>query len=843
MFASRELRKTVHRVRNKEVGRGRGPTSGANDVMKILWNIALLVGCKAARLALDVWLPDNADPALAYGLEAAAGFTALRVLFFASRRFLLRLLLRCQPWARQRQQQTPLASACWEASLAILQPGNATTAYLQQVLPSLPRPGPVRALKQYLDCLAATASASAKDAVVADVQDILLRGPEDLERDLDCCIAHGDCDWAWSCTWKDTLVHDDSHLLGRCFFLLDREVLPEGTQGRQMMRAAVLTMRLLDFMKRVGNSDIPCRGLMSRANPMPKIVPRSVHVFDTLFATTVEPIGTTNATVNRRSLQHCSNHIVVLSHGQAVEVPIRDVSGARVSEGQLLKLLVSAEAAAKRRKNACTGKHAFDLDALSWLSWSEWSEAIVCLEIDKGVKLQHDSTAKSPAIEKMWSAALVLALDESLPSWPQALDNLSNRALSLLLGPSPACQGRSRWRGAFCLVVQPDGYAGLCCTLPLAEPWAASQMWEFALARERYPISTANAEVEVATPRCIRTQVRDAETELMVTKRVESAQMTYARVALGVSLRVLVINNLGWHMLKALQVDPTALLHLAAQIALYRVQGTVSMALDSVATPLFSGGRSDWAWTTTTKVVEFLMAFCEDVHQIQKKGCDQHRSVTRSLLVDCCNALENLRHETVLGHGFYRFLLALRGSTSSSHRRALFESILPRRHRSDGAPAVGLSTILWEVQADPKTSASQLSLGGGGGFCAAGSSAASCCRVSVSPVGDDRLVLHVMCSPADVETRILRTSACPGLSRNVKTCQEHLFNDAGADSVGSVTDKFLDSGSCRSHYPKAHDYGESDRAGEASTVSADAVAQEMQRALHGMVDLLQLSTL
>ena len=112
MFASRELRKTVHRVRNKEVGRGRGPTSGANDVMKILWNVALLVGCKAARLALDVWLPDNADPALAYGLEAAAGFTALRVLFFACRRFLLRLLLRCHPWARQRQQQRepPLSS-------------------------------------------------------------------------------------------------------------------------------------------------------------------------------------------------------------------------------------------------------------------------------------------------------------------------------------------------------------------------------------------------------------------------------------------------------------------------------------------------------------------------------------------------------------------------------------------------------------------------------------------------------------------------------------------------------------------------------------------------------------
>ena len=118
----------------------------------------------------------------------------------------------------------------------------------------------------------------------------------------------------------------------------------------------------------------------------------------------------------------------------------------------------------------CTGKHAFDLDALSWLSWSEWSEAIVCLEIDKGVKLQHDSTAKSPAIEKMWSAALVLALDESLPSWPQALDNLSNRALSLLLGPSPACQGQGPVRTASPpMAATSSSVISICC--PVVRPW------------------------------------------------------------------------------------------------------------------------------------------------------------------------------------------------------------------------------------------------------------------------------------------------------------------------------------------------------------------------------------
>lgn len=51
--------------------------------------------------------------------------------------------------------------------------------------------------------------------------------------------------------------------------------------------------------------------------------------------------------LHRYDFQRCSHYIVVLCHGQAVEVPVRDASGARVSEGQLMKLLISAEAAAK----------------------------------------------------------------------------------------------------------------------------------------------------------------------------------------------------------------------------------------------------------------------------------------------------------------------------------------------------------------------------------------------------------------------------------------------------------------------------------------------------------------
>lgn len=298
MFGSRAFRDTARRVKTRQAGRGWGPKSGINDAPKLLASVALLVGATAGSRLLEAWL-EQPDPFVLWVVDAMAGFAGLRVLFFAARRPLLRVLLRAQPWARP--TGSPLAGACWEASLALLQPGNATTSYLERVLPPLPGPGPARAFQQHLDALAPTASASAREAAASATRELLRAGPRVLEQDMGRCAEHDGSDWAWACTWKEPLVHDDAHLLGRCYYLLDRPELPEGTKGKQVMRAAVLTMRLLDFMKRVGNCAIPCRGLMSRVHPVPKIVPRCVQAFDTLFATAIEPLDTADATVQTPS--------------------------------------------------------------------------------------------------------------------------------------------------------------------------------------------------------------------------------------------------------------------------------------------------------------------------------------------------------------------------------------------------------------------------------------------------------------------------------------------------------------------------------------------------------------
>ena len=64
------------------------------------------------------------------------------------------------------------------------------------------------------------------------------------------------------------------------------------------------------------------------------------------------------------------------------------------------------------------------LDTLAWLPWAEWGEAVSLVTLDTGVKFNDDkssmpSSRAMRAIEKMWTAALVVALDSSLPSWPQ----------------------------------------------------------------------------------------------------------------------------------------------------------------------------------------------------------------------------------------------------------------------------------------------------------------------------------------------------------------------------------------------------------------------------------------
>jgi hypothetical protein len=431
-------------------------------------------------------------------------------------------------------------------------------------------------------------------------------------------------------------------------------------------------------------------------------------------------------------------------------------------------------------------------------------------------------------IEKLRSAALVLALDSSLPSWPQAKDLLSNRALALLLGPSPACRGAGRWRGsAFCLVVQPDGYAGLCCTLPLAEPWAACQMWEFALSKERYPISSARCDAEVAQPICLRKQAIDAATDLTSRTRLQRACASFSEATCDVSLRVIHIKNIGWRMVQGLKVAPPALFHLAAHVALFRVQGKISMTLDCVPTRLFSGGRSDWICTTRDPVVKFVVAFC---NRMQSKNDGEERKVLRSLLVHTCKTLDMMRRETALGQGFYRFLLALRGSASSSQRRTLFQALVPAHQPSDdeGAIApVGLSTLLCEVQSDPKTPLQSLSLGCGGGFCMASNSGG--CRISVVPVGDFQLVFHVFCSNSNALSAGSTQAATRDPNDHLHPMDEDFVDCTETEEIGGAA---LEEGH---RSPRRGDRAST----QIQAISADSVAREMERALYDLVDLLQ----
>lgn len=305
MLGARALRNTARRVKERKFGKAWGPGSGVNDASKLLSSLVLFVGSTAAGRLLPHVMPDDVDEMLLWIIHAVASVATCRVVFFVVRRPTMRLLLRVQPWARSNSQDSPLCIAIWEVALALLQPGNASTAFFEGVLPPLPRCGTDRALQRHLQALEPVASAAAHEAANEAARQ-LLRVRAELEQDLSRCTQEdGSGDWAWACTWKQPLQYRDAHVLARCFYLLDRQALPEGVQGKQMMRAAVLTMRLLDFMKRVGHSTIPCRGLMSRAQPVPKIVPRCVQAFDTLFATSIEPESTGVKVEHHVLSMHC----------------------------------------------------------------------------------------------------------------------------------------------------------------------------------------------------------------------------------------------------------------------------------------------------------------------------------------------------------------------------------------------------------------------------------------------------------------------------------------------------------------------------------------------------------
>jgi hypothetical protein len=178
MFGARALRKTARRVREGKVGRKEwGTASGVNDTPKLLASLALFVCSTAAGRMLQAVLPEGIDASLLLWIaHAVASFAACRVVFFVARRPTLRLLLRVQPWAEPQPQHSPLGVAVWEVALALLQPGNASTAFLERVLPSLPIPSVHRAVQRHLDALEPVASAKARDAAGTGARELLRVG-------------------------------------------------------------------------------------------------------------------------------------------------------------------------------------------------------------------------------------------------------------------------------------------------------------------------------------------------------------------------------------------------------------------------------------------------------------------------------------------------------------------------------------------------------------------------------------------------------------------------------------------------------------------------------------------
>ena len=177
MFGARALRNSARRVREGKVGKKAwGAVSGVNDTPKLLASLALFVGSSAAGRLL-AFLPEGMDASLLlWMVHAVASFAACRVVFFVARRPTLRLLLRVQPWAEPQPQHSPLGVAVWEVALALMQPGNASTAFLERVLPSLPIPSVQRAVQRQLDALEPVASAKARDAAGRGARELLRVG-------------------------------------------------------------------------------------------------------------------------------------------------------------------------------------------------------------------------------------------------------------------------------------------------------------------------------------------------------------------------------------------------------------------------------------------------------------------------------------------------------------------------------------------------------------------------------------------------------------------------------------------------------------------------------------------
>jgi len=358
------------------------------------------------------------------------------------------------------------------------------------------------------------------------------------------------------------------------------------------------------------------------------------------------------------------------------------------------------------------------LDSLSWLPWSQWAQVTDSL---------HEDHAQS--LELLRTAALVISLPpESEPSLTRSGgDRLSQQAAGVLCCGANSGLPSGLWKEkAFQLVVLPNGTAGLSCHYPLADPIAVAQLWEFTLAREAYPLSKAGADSPRTKPRELKWKLKDAARPF-----AEASCEVFKREAQLLDLRVTRFDGIGWRAIRELKVHPHAYLHIAAQIAVFRVWKTTSFCFERVPLHLFSGGRSTYADCVCKEILDFW----EKLQKKERLGQAECRKAFRK----ACRAFQRCYTRALCGDSWYLQLQAL---TSIEQNLEDHENPIPGNLKGRYRGLDGACIWLTPIHQDPKTPGHTLSIGGN--FCEGPNFLIDqSVQIGFAALGDDDIYLHV----------------------------------------------------------------------------------------------------
>ncbi|XP_043280995.1 carnitine O-palmitoyltransferase 2, mitochondrial isoform X2 [Venturia canescens] len=355
-----------------------------------------------------------------------------------------------------------------------------------------------------------------------------------------------------------------------------------------------------------------------------KVFPLDMSQYPNLFGTARIPeIGKDRLLNNPKP-----RHIVVMRKGHFYSVDILN-ENEKVRPAREIATSLKAVLSDERSANACP------IGSLTTLDRDEWAKN----------RRELSTLGNKKIFDKIDSAAFVLILD----------DEIVNDDYHRILRTYLHADGTNRWFDkSFSLIVTKDGVAGINFEHSWGDGVAVLRYFQdikkdVEKKARLHPDEIATLPVDSSTITKL-----DFTVDSAMKKTVDEAIDRYKKWTDRLCVDYLIYDGFGKKECKEIGVSPDAVMQVAFQLALYKLEARSVATYESCSTSAFKHGRTETVRSCTNETKALCLAIIEQ----EKSGVSMDH--LKKLMLACSEAHGNLVKEAAMGQGFDRHLFALK---------------------------------------------------------------------------------------------------------------------------------------------------------------------------------------